>query len=123
VRLAPLAALLASLICAAPAAAIDRYVPMKAPPAPGPAKYDRVWVKQLGPAGADRVVVLVPGTLGGAGGIVPVARDIVARVPSTQVWILDRRQQAFEDTSVFEQRDPDAALDYYLGFKYRRVAG
>jgi hypothetical protein len=123
VRLAPLAAILASLIFAAPAAAIDRYAPMKVPPAPGPAKYDRVWVKQLGPANAEQVVVLVPGTLGGAGGIVPVARDIVARVSRTQVWILDRRQQAFEDTSVFEQRDPDAALDYYLGFKYRRVAG
>jgi hypothetical protein len=37
VRLA-LLALLVSLICAAPAAAIDRYVPMKVPPAPGPAK-------------------------------------------------------------------------------------
>jgi hypothetical protein len=96
---------------------------MKVPPAPGPAKYDRVWVQQLGPAGARQVLVLVPGTQGGAGGITPVARDIVRRVPRTQVWIVDRRQQAFEDTSVFERRDPDAALDYYLGFNYRRVAG
>ena len=62
--------------------------------------------------------MLVPGTQGGAGGITPVARDIVRRVPRTQVWIVDRREQAFEDTSVFERRDPDAALDYYLGFKY-----
>jgi pimeloyl-ACP methyl ester carboxylesterase len=123
VRLALLAAVAASLLFAAPAAAIDRYVPLKAPPAPGPAKYDKVWLKQLGPAGATQVVVLVPGTLGGAGGIVPVARDIVRRVPRTQVWILDRRQQAFEDTSVFERRDPDQALDYYLGFNYERVAG
>jgi hypothetical protein len=123
VRLALLAAVLVSLICAAPAAALDRYVPMKAPPAPGPAKYDKVWLQQLGPANAKQVVVLVPGTQGGAGGITPVARDIVRRVPSTQVWIVDRRQQAFEDTSVFEGRDPDAALDYYLSFKYRRVLG
>jgi hypothetical protein len=123
VRLALLAALAAALACAAPAEAIDRYVSMKAPPAPGPAKYDRVWVKQVGPQRATQVVLLVPGTLGGAGGIVPVARDIVRRVPRTQVWILDRRQQAFEDTSVFERRDPDAALDYYLGFNYRRVLG
>jgi hypothetical protein len=67
--------------------------------------------------------LLVPGTLGGAGGITPVARDIVRRVPRTQVWIVDRREQAFEDTSVFKQGDPDAALDYYLGFHYRSVKG
>jgi hypothetical protein len=54
-------------------------------------------VQQLGPRGFERVVVLVPGTNGGAGGITPVALDIVRRVPRTQVWIVDRRQQAFED--------------------------
>ena len=122
-RLAFPLALVAALICAAPAAAVDRYVTMKVPPAPGPAKYDKVFVQQLGPAGARNVLVLVPGTNGGAGGITPVARDIVRRVASTQVWIVDRRQQAFEDTAVFEQRDPDAALAHYLGFKYRSVKG
>ncbi len=122
-RLALLLAVAVSLAWAAPAAAVDRYVPMKVPPAPGPAKYDRVWVQQMGPKAATQVVVLVPGTQGGAGGITPVARDIVSRVPRTQVWIVDRRQQAFEDTSVFAGRDPDAALDYYLGFKYRAVKG
>jgi hypothetical protein len=111
------------LAAAAPAAAIDRYVPMKVPPGPGPAKYDRVFVQQLGPKNARSVLVLVPGTNGGAGGIVPVARDIVRRVRSTQVWIVDRRQQAFEDTSVFVTRDPGQAQDYYLGFQYQRVAG
>jgi len=123
VRLALLASVLLSLICAAPAAAVDRYVPMKVPAEPGPAQYNRVWVQQLGPKHPHRVLVLVPGTLGGAGGITPVARDIVRRVPRTQVWIVDRREQAFEDTSVFERRDPDAALDYYLGFKYHSVKG
>jgi hypothetical protein len=123
VRLALLAALAVSLACAAPAAAVDRYVPMKVPHGPGPKSYDRVWVQQIGPRDATRVVVLVPGTLGGAGGITPVARDIVRRVPHTQVWIEDRREQAFEDVSVFRRRDPDAALDYYLGFKYRSVKG
>jgi hypothetical protein len=122
-RLVPLLIAIAALAVCAPAAAVDRYVSMKAPPAPGPAKYDRVWVQQLGPARADQVVLLVPGTLGGAGSVTPVARDIVRRVPRTQVWILDRRQQAFEDTEVFERRDPDAAYDYYLGFKYRGVTG
>jgi hypothetical protein len=123
VRRFGLALLLALLVPAAPAAARDRYVPMKVPPGPGPAQYDRVFVKQLGPAGARNVLVLVPGTNGGAGGVVPVARDIVRRVPGMQVWIVDRRQQAFEDTSVFETRDPQAAQDYYLGFQYERVVG
>ena len=110
-------------VLAAPAAAIDRYVPMKVPAGPGPAKYDRVFVKQLGPRDARRVLVLVPGTNGGAGGVVPVAREIVRRVPRLQVWIVDRREQAFEDTSVFRAGDPQRAQDYYLGFQYRRVDG
>jgi hypothetical protein len=122
-RLVVVLGVLASLAVCAPAAAVDRYVPMKGAPAPGPARYDRVWVQQLGPRDAERVVVLMPGTNGGAGSLTPVARDIVRRVPRTQVWIVDRRQQAFEDTSVFARRDPDAALDYYLGIKYRRVLG
>jgi pimeloyl-ACP methyl ester carboxylesterase len=111
------------LLFAAPAAAVDRYVPLKAPPAPGPGKYDKVFVQQLGPAKAKNVLVLVPGTNGGAGGITPVARDIVRRTPSTQVWIVDRREQAFEDTSVFRTRDPQRVQDYYLGFNYRRTVG
>src|SRR6188508_184938 len=115
------AALVAALVAAAPAAALDRYVPMKAPAGPGPAKYDRVFVKQLGPRSARTVLVLVPGTNGGAGGIVPVARDIVRRVPRLQVWIVDRREQALEDTSVFRTGDPQRAQDYYLGFQYKRV--
>jgi hypothetical protein len=111
------------LVPAAPAAAIDRYIPLRVPPGPGPAKYDRVFVKQLGPAGADTVLVLVPGTNGGVGSLVPVARDIVRRVPEMQVWIEDRREQAFEDTSGFATGDPQRAQDYYLGFQYRRVVG
>jgi hypothetical protein len=111
------------LSLAAPAAAVDRYVPMKVPDGPGPARYDRVFVKQLGPAKARSVLVLVPGTNGGAGGMVPVARDIVRRVRGLQVWIVDRREQALEDTSGFASGDPQRAHDYYLGFQYRRVDG
>ena len=102
---------------ARPPVGVDRYVPMKVPPGPGPANYDRVFVKQLGPLAVKNVLVLVPGTNGGAGSIVPVARDIVRRVPETQVWIVDRREQALEDTSVFATLDPQRAQDYYLGFQ------
>ena len=117
------------LAIAAPAAAVvpvaERYVPMRVPAGPGPAKYDRVFVEKLIPPGraASSVLVLVPGTDGGAGGVLPVARDIMQRVPRMQVWIVDRREQAFEDTSVFRKGDPEAAQDYYLGFNYRPVRG
>jgi hypothetical protein len=123
VILRPALALAILLALAAPAAAEERYVPIKVPPGPGPAKYDRVFVQQLGPSGAKNVLVLVPGTNGGAGSIAPVGRDIVRRVRRTQVWIVDRREQAFEDTSVFASGDPQRAQDHYLGFRYRRVAG
>jgi pimeloyl-ACP methyl ester carboxylesterase len=98
---------------------------MRVPPGPGPAKYDRVFVEKLIPPGraATSVLVLVPGTDGGAGGVLPVAREIVRRVPRMQVWIVDRREQAFEDTSVFKTGDPQAAQDHYLGFQYKRVLG
>jgi hypothetical protein len=122
-RLLPLT-LLASLALCGPAAAIDRYVPMKGVPAAGPAKYERVFVQQLGARGAERVLVLIPGFFGGAGSITPVARDIVRRVDDLQVWIVDRRENAFEDTSGFRRGDPAEAQDYYLGrFAYRGVRG
>jgi hypothetical protein len=118
-----LLAVAAALGASAPAAAAERLTSVRGVPAAGPAKYDRVFVQRVGPRAARRVLVLVPGFLGGAGGITPVARDIVARVTGLQVWIVDRRENAFEDTSVFERGDPVAAQDYYLGFKYRRVVG
>jgi pimeloyl-ACP methyl ester carboxylesterase len=114
--LAPLAALL----LAAPARA-DTTVAIKGAPAPGPAKYDRVYVTKIGPASARKVLVLVPGTNGGAGDFTLVGHDLVQRVPGLQVWAMDRREQALEDTSVFRDalagtRTPQQALDYYLGW-------
>ena len=59
--------------------------------------------------------MLAPGATGGAGVFTFVARDLVRRVPGLQVWAVDRREQAFEDTSVIAAGDPDQALAYYLG--------
>ncbi len=117
-----LLAFLASLAAAAPAAAADGEVtPIAGAPAPGPAKYDRVFVSKFGPASAKRVLVLEPGTSGGAGDFTLTARELVRRVPGLQVWAVDRRTQALEDTSVFREalagrRTPQQALDYYLGW-------
>lgn len=118
--LAPLLAVLA-LGCALPvsasAAIRDRYVSIKGAAGPGPSKYDKVFVEKIGPANATKVLVLVPGFMGGSGDFSLIGRDIVKRVPHLQVWGVDRRESAFEDTSVFAKGDPTAAFNYYLNFK------
>ncbi len=120
--LAALAALLL-LAPAAPAASAssEPYVSLRGAAGPGPSRYDRVWVRKIGPSTAKRVLVLVPGTNGGSGNFRVVGRDIVKRVKDLQVWSMDRRESAFEDQSGFLSGNPDTAFDYYLGFKYRQV--
>jgi len=122
-KLATLAIGVAALCAAVPASAAEPYRAVKAAPATGPAKYDKVFVQRFGSPKAKRVLVLVPGFIGGAGDFRLIARDIVRRVPDIQVWAFDRRTQAFEDTSVFQRGNPSRANDYYLGFKYKRVVG
>jgi len=80
----------------------------------GPTRFDRVLVQRFGPKSARTVLVLVPGSTSGAGVFTFVARDLVRRVPGLQVWAVDRREHAFEDTSVIAAGDPDQALAYYL---------
>src|SRR5215218_8396757 len=82
--------------------------------AAGPARYDRVLVERFGPASARTVLVLVPGSSSGAGAFAFVGPDIARRVRGLQVWAVERREHAFEDTSVIELGDPDQSLAYYL---------
>ncbi len=82
---------------------------------PGPARYDQVTYERFGPASAKRVLILVPGTQGGAGDFSLVAPEIVRRVKGLQVWAYDRRSQAFEDHKGFASGNPDQAFSYYLG--------
>ena len=118
VRIAVAAALLLLLPSAASA---DSYFAVRGAPAPGPAKYDKVWVDQIGPASARHVLVLLPGTHGAAGSLTFAGRDVQERLGSDwQVWIEDRREVAFDDLTGFSSGSPDAAKDYYLGFKYRQ---
>ena len=63
----------------------------------------------------------MPGYYGGAGDFTLDAREIVKRVPGLQVWALDRRSQALEDTVALRRRARRAhhaqqAFDYYLGW-------
>ena len=115
----PALAILAALLLAAPASAATTRVP--GVPAAGPSKYDYSYVTKFGPASARTVLVLVPGYLGGGGSVGLIARDLVAQVEGLQVWVVDRRSQALEDTAMFERGlRGEATLrevtDYYIGW-------
>jgi pimeloyl-ACP methyl ester carboxylesterase len=112
--------LFAALAAAHPAPA--RAAPGPTPPrvaiqgakAPGPAGYDRVWVRKYGPSDPRCVMVMVPGSPAGQDGFSLIAPEIAARVPGMSVWTLDRRPNAFEDYSAFKWGTPEQALGYYL---------
>jgi pimeloyl-ACP methyl ester carboxylesterase len=114
-------AVLALLLAAAPASARDRVITVPTPPEPGPAQFNQVFVHQFGPASAKRVLVLMPGTQGGAGDFTLDARYLVKHVKGLQVWAIDRRTQALEDTATFAAAESgqiplQQAFDYYLGW-------
>jgi pimeloyl-ACP methyl ester carboxylesterase len=116
-------ALMLALAAAAagPATARERVIVIHTPPAPGPAQFNQVTVHQFGPKSGKRVLVLMPGTIGGAGDFTLVARELVKRVPGLQVWAIDRRTQALEDTATFAAAESGQVplqqmFDYYLGW-------
>ncbi|RAG83307.1 alpha/beta hydrolase [Streptacidiphilus pinicola] len=75
-------------------------------------------VLEVGRPQARQVVVLVPGQFGAADDFRALAEELVARLPDTQVWAVDRREQDLADLSGFRS-GPDAAAAYYLGGHYR----
>jgi hypothetical protein len=112
----------AAPVAASAAPAAPSIVTIRTPHAPGtPARYDRVQVRRYGPAKAGTVLVLVPGTLGGAADFHLLAPALVRRVPGLQVWALMRREGALHDTRLLEQAragkvSVEHAFDYYLGW-------
>ncbi|HEX3562264.1 MAG TPA: hypothetical protein VHU24_05450 [Solirubrobacterales bacterium] len=113
-------ALALAAAAASPALARERVIDVDTPPAPGPAQFNHVTVHQFGPASGKRVLVLMPGTQGGAGDFTLDARYLVKRVPGLQVWAIDRRTQALEDTGTFAaalrgEIPLQQAFNYYLG--------
>jgi len=113
-----------ALAGAAPSSAAvrQRVVTMDGVSAPGtPAALNKVRVIKVGPARARHVLVLVPGTSGGGPYFLPVARDLVRRLPGWQVWAVERRENLLEDHSVLDrakagQATPQQLFDYYLGW-------
>jgi hypothetical protein len=115
---------LALLLLLPAAASAGTVVTVRGASGPGPARYDRVSYERFGPASARRVLILVPGTQGGAGDFSLVGPEIVRRVKGLQVWAYDRRSQALEDHTGFATGDPDKALHYYLqGGGFQPVSG
>ena len=114
-------AVLSCLASAPAAASAGERVVVVPSDGPGPPQYDHVYVHEVGPQDARRVLVLMPGTDGGAGDFALLAREIVRRIPNLQVWSIDRRSQALEATSMFKRLEAgqvtlQQAFDYYLGW-------
>ena len=122
-RLATATALTAALalLAAGPASAREQRVVVKTPAGPGPAQFNQVWVDKYGPKKGKRVLVLMPGTIAGSGNFTLVARHLVKQVKGLQVWAIDRRSQALEDTEMFAKAlrgevSLQQMFDYYLGW-------
>ncbi|MBI3784084.1 MAG: hypothetical protein HY270_11860 [Deltaproteobacteria bacterium] len=89
-----------------------------------PDNLNRAWAQAYQAAGVgdrqvDKVLVLMPGFLGGAGDFDYLARRVVERSDGhTAVWAVDRRSNALEDQTGLDAaeagRDADIAKDYYF---------
>jgi hypothetical protein len=107
---------------AAPAgAAPQRIVTLRGFDAPGPDRYDKVRVLELGPKHVKHVLVLEPGTSAGAPYFRVIGRDLLKRLPGWQIWSVERRENLLEDHSELDRALAGKAsvkqlFDYYLGW-------
>ena len=117
-----IAALVGALVGASASATPLKVTWMRGARAPGtPARYDKVGVLRIGPRTARNVLVLEPGTSAGSAYFAPLAKWIVARDPSWQVWAVERRENLLEDQSVLDEAKRGRAsattlYDYYQGY-------
>src|SRR4051794_2893050 len=86
-----------------------------------PDQYDKVGVLKDGPPSARKILILLPGTSGGAGYLHPLAQDIVSKAKDWQVWSVERRENLFEDQSRADmlkrgEITPTQFNNYYLGW-------
>jgi hypothetical protein len=113
------AAVFPATATAAPKARFERIAGVRAPGTP--AHLDRVGILEIGRRSAKNVLVLNPGTSASAAYFAPLARSIVARARSWQVWAVERRENLLEDQSMLDRvkrgsASIDEAFDYYLGW-------
>ena len=64
-----------------------------------PARYNKVGVIKVGPAGAKNVLVLEPGTSAGSAYFVPLAKWLLSKTTGWQIWSVERRENLLEDQS------------------------
>jgi hypothetical protein len=106
----------------APASVPESVLTVPTPSVAGtPAVYDKVQVRTFGKPSASHVLVLVPGTNGGAGDFDLVAPYLATHVPDLQVWAEMRREGALQDESVVRstlagKTTSQQMFDYYLGW-------
>jgi pimeloyl-ACP methyl ester carboxylesterase len=86
-----------------------------------PLLYATVGVIKVGSPTAKNVLVLEPGTSAGAGYFVPLAKWLVQKAPSWQVWSVERRENRLEDQSRLRKIKkgtvtPEEFFNYYLGW-------
>jgi len=106
----------------APASVPESVLTIPTPAVAGtPAKYDQVQVRTFGNPSASHVLVLVPGTNGGAGDFDLVGPYLASHVPNLQVWAEMRREGVLQDESVVQstlagKTTTQQMFDYYLGW-------
>jgi hypothetical protein len=86
-----------------------------------PADLNEVGIVKTGRLKAPNVLVLNPGTSAGGGYFNPLAQTIARKLPSWQVWSVERRENMLEDQSfvdAFKAGDADGRelFNYYLGY-------
>src|SRR5262245_63136531 len=90
--------------------------------APGtPAELNKVGVIQVGRKSRKHILILNPGTSASAAYFVPLAKTVVQKARSWQIWAVERRENLLEDHSVLDrakagQVSGQELFDYYLGF-------
>lgn len=115
-------AALGSIALGAPSSVPEAVFTVSTPGVPGtPVKYDQVGVRRFGSPDDSHVLVLVPGTNGGAGDFDLVAPYLVTHVPDLQVWSEMRREGVLQDDSVIQsvlsgKSTYQQAFNYYLGW-------
>ena len=106
----------------APASVPESVLTVPTPHVTGtPATYDQVQVRTFGNPSASHVLVLVPGTNGGAGDFDLVAPYLATHVPDLQVWSEMRREGVMQNESVIQsalagKTTSQQMFDYYLGW-------
>jgi hypothetical protein len=114
--------LLVALVPVARADDAVRFERLAGFPSPGtPASLNKVGVLEIGTRTARNILVLNPGTSASAAYFAPLAKTIVEKAPSWQVWAVERRENLLEDHSVLDRAKDGAAtglelFNYYLGF-------